>query len=161
MQNILRPTSDPLGGNKDIYFIPDVDLNAVNRVLKTTVSLDYAPTKKFYLMECVHASVNVVEAAKKGPMGKLYDITINALVAGNINDNDEVFDEMQDYRFVIARTDNNCNTFILGNTEQPLEFNIVNSTKNAAEQRKETQITFTGQCYMNEKTLDGTLQVYS
>lgn len=161
MRNILRPETDPLGGNKDIYFIPDVGVDAVNRVLSNTVSIDYATGKKFYKMECVDFTSVVKQAGAKTALGQLYDITVNAIVAGNISDNEEVLQEMLDYKFIIAKVDNNCNTTILANTEQPLEFTITGSSKTGVDQRKDIEVRFAGQCYMHEKTLSGTLEVYS
>lgn len=161
MQNIKRPTNDPLGGFVELYFIPDVHVNSIENVYTNSVFVELEVGKKFYLMECVYATAEVKTSGKKTPFGKLYDIEVNALVAGNYNDNNDVFDELLDYRFIVAAKDNNCNFKIYGNTEQPLEFAIVSSTKNEASQRKETQIKFYGQCFIAEKTPSNTLEVYA
>jgi hypothetical protein len=160
MKHISRATNDPLGGNKNIYFIPDVDVTAVNRALASTVSIDYASGKKFYTMECVHETMKAVESGIRNALGTLYDIQVDAIISGNIIDNEESLNEMLGYKFILAREDNNCNLTILGNTEQPFDFKIEANSKEAIGQRNDIHVSFSGQCYSHGKPLEGTLEVY-
>ena len=161
MKNILRPTNDPLGGFTDLLFVPDIHVNSIDNVYTNSVFIDLATDKRFYKMECVHATAEVKASAQKTALGKLYDIEINALVAGNYTDNNDAFDELLDYKFIVLLTDNNCVQKVYGNTEQPLDFSIVSSSKNEASQRKEVKVKFTGQCFVGEKIPSNNVLVYA
>lgn len=160
MKNILHPTQDPIGGNKLLYFIPDKDVNSVYRVLTNTATIDYVSGKKFYKLECAHASISVQQSGIQTDLGTLYDIKITAVVAGNYYDNDATLQEMLQYRFIVAREDNNCVVGIFGDTEQPLKMEIVNTTQGDAGNRKQTTISFTGNTFNPERILDEAIAVY-
>ena len=159
MNHILRPTKDPLGGNQALYFIPDEDITSIDTAADNAVSIDYVGSKKFYELEYVHATCKCEYTGVKTALGKLYDIQVFVIVAGNFNDNEAILEEMLDYKFILARKDNNCNITILGNTEQPLTYSILYNSEATAGKMKSTQISFIGQCYMPEKLLSGSLLI--
>lgn len=151
MQSIKRNKDHNLGGSITICYIPVSLVDKDNFPLRdfNSLTLSAAITllndAKWLSIEALRESINNSDASSTSDPS-LYNHSVSAFYASDLQGAATQFDKMQTQRFMVLRKDANGFWVLKGTPKEPLSFSYKKVTRDSVTGLKGFEFSFTGQC---------------
>ena len=147
MNDIKKPSGDNIGGLIRFNFIPYEDVESIDMPIdgKVTIEVELKEGKQWYCGYGTLGSMSYTETPSENMNGAVFSKLLSAVCPQDGEENNALFNEMRNRRFIVDYTDSNGLRKLIGSIEEPLKFNATLNTQTSMPGLNAHAISFYGE----------------